>query len=573
MINTWTSKEIENILIQLDQQDLPFKQYAFTEMGQGLNLLGYGGFALVYEGESRKKNEKKFAIKVIGFGDKHVDSQFFRNSVNVQKELGEYENDVVKVFDYIEVLAWIDDNNQVTKAEKVEETSMERQEGNVLRLQFIVMEKIDTVISHDKSGKPHLTPNKLAEFDEKEILKLAYDIGHAILRAHEKKVLHRDIKLENIFYSSKEKHYKFGDFGIAKATDDGMASTVTFTKGYGAPEVVGSLDEKYDNTADIYSFGMMLYVLSNGLKFPDSDNYNVNLSAQYRRGYILPIPEKGTDELYCILDKMCRFDPDERYQSMQAVMSDLDRLIYNPVIQYKKKHNTATAVVGIIFWLLGAATWMVTIQPDEGMNFSRMLYLLLALGIAKAMLHIFKKKIWFANLLIFGVGIYYMISTGFRWTRLLLYLCILISSGNFAGVLSGTLLTTNIIELLETNGVLVVQRFDEYMWIPITLLSLALALFYQYIVLLDKNQKFTMILFTKNRFWILISVLYAEMIINGWNFNKGNTWLYDKLLGYDIVNLLCKIDLIKVGTAGLIFCLFWTAREMILVKRQRKMND
>ena len=111
---------------------------------------------------------------------------------------------------------------------------------------------------------------------------MAYDIGLALKEAHLKNIIHRDIKLENIFYSDSDHRYKLGDFGISCITDDGMASTVAFTKGYGAPEVVGTLEDKYDCTADIYSFGMTLYVLINKLRFPSSKNYHPNIE-QYKK--------------------------------------------------------------------------------------------------------------------------------------------------------------------------------------------------------------------------------------------------------------------------------------------------
>ena len=137
------------------------------------------------------------------------------------------------------------------------------------------------------------SPEELQAFDEEEIINLSYQIGEALKVAHSKKLLHRDIKLENVFYDSKSQKYKLGDFGIARMTDDGMASTTAFTRGYGAPEVVSTLDDRYDNTSDLYSFGMMIYVLMNRLRFPESQNYHVNISVQYAPGYRVPRPETG----------------------------------------------------------------------------------------------------------------------------------------------------------------------------------------------------------------------------------------------------------------------------------------
>ena len=86
-MNKWKLTEIEDILKQLDKQGLPFKKYAFSLKGEELQLLGEGGFAYVYEAEKRGTHGRNFAIKVIGFGNKHVEPAFFRSTVELQKEL------------------------------------------------------------------------------------------------------------------------------------------------------------------------------------------------------------------------------------------------------------------------------------------------------------------------------------------------------------------------------------------------------------------------------------------------------------------------------------------------------
>lgn len=352
MMNTWMREDIEAILIQLNKRNLPFRKYRFTALGDGLNLLGKGASANVYEAMTREKQRAEYAIKVIGFSDRHADSESFRKSVEAQKDLSLYENNVVKIYDSIELRVWIEGEHKVTKVEKKESEEENKLEGNFIHLQFILMEKITPIFKIDKFTHT-LLPHKLAMYDEKEILKLAYDIGTALSRAHKKKLIHRDIKLENIFYSSKDDHYKLGDFGIARTTDNGMASTVAFTKGYGAPEVVGTLEDKYDYTADIYSFGMMLYVLLNEIRFPESKNYHPNVY-QYVQGYTAPEPVKGSDELCRIVLKMISFYPDDRYQSMEEVLNEFDQLKYGRILKYQREHKNTSLVLGIAFALMGA---------------------------------------------------------------------------------------------------------------------------------------------------------------------------------------------------------------------------
>lgn len=364
MTSAWTNKEIETILVQLDEAVLPFKNYCFTGIGQGLNLLGTGGFSNVYEAELRKDHNRSFAIKVIGFGDKSVAPAEFKEEVGAQKRLCFSQENTVRILEAVEIHVWFDDELRVLKAETADAGAEKEQNisgttkiqgQDYLTLQFIVMEKLSAVLTMERYGKKSLFPAGLADFEEEEIRKVAYDIGKALEYAHKNKILHRDIKLENIFYDEQRKRYKLGDFGIAKVTQDGMASTTAFTRGYVAPEVNRQTNVKYDNTADIYSFGMLLYVLMNGLKFPGSENYNVNVELQYQQGYVLPTPEHCYGKLFEIVRKMCSFDPDDRYQSMEQVMNELDGILGDEREHYRKEHKPASFVLGNVFLILGVA--------------------------------------------------------------------------------------------------------------------------------------------------------------------------------------------------------------------------
>ena len=199
MRTRWSKEEIEGILIQLNNQFYPFKKYCFSKEERGLVMLGTGGYANVYEMESVSNSEEKFAVKVLGFGERHIDSEEFRNSVQVQKELASFYTDVVKIVDYVELRVFMDASCRVCKVEKVSEPEKQLPEGDFLKLQFILMEKLEPVLTMDRAGKPQLYPKELASFDEDEILKFAHNIGTAMARAHEKNLLHRDIKLENVF--------------------------------------------------------------------------------------------------------------------------------------------------------------------------------------------------------------------------------------------------------------------------------------------------------------------------------------------------------------------------------------
>ena len=78
---------------------------------------------------------------------------------------------------------------------------------------------------------------------------------------HKKKIIHRDLKPANIFLTF-DKNLKIGDFGVAKGLDrtSGLASTFAGTIVYIAPEIHGG--EKYDNTADLWSLGCIIFEIA-----------------------------------------------------------------------------------------------------------------------------------------------------------------------------------------------------------------------------------------------------------------------------------------------------------------------
>jgi NIMA (never in mitosis gene a)-related kinase 1/4/5 len=97
-------------------------------------------------------------------------------------------------------------------------------------------------------------------FSEDKILDWFTQICLAIKHVHDRKILHRDLKAQNIFVM-KNGLLKLGDFGIARVlnkTSD-MASTVVGTPYYLSPEIVQS--NKYGFATDIWSLGVVLYEL------------------------------------------------------------------------------------------------------------------------------------------------------------------------------------------------------------------------------------------------------------------------------------------------------------------------
>lgn len=597
----WTRKEIEKILIQLNTLGLPFPKHPFVVEGEKLSLLGSGGYAQVYEAldgslkSAKSVKRQVYAIKVIGFGDQYADDGMFWQTVDAQMNLSLYQQHVVKVYDAVCLDVWLDPYDNVSRAAlrpKTEEpedftgaegpadrTGTEGYENQrYLKLQFILMEKLEAVLTKKVGQNYQLAPQALALFQETEIRKVALDIGTALAAAHDKKILHRDIKPENLFYNPLTKRYKLGDFGIALKTADGMASTIAYTDGYGAPEVIHRSDDKYDVTADIYSLGMTLYVLLNRLKFPGSKGYQVDAGKQYESGFVLPAPETGSEELVRIINKMCRFDPDQRYQSMDEVLLELKAITDGDLVRYQRLHKPVLAVLGGTLLIAGTALWKLTFLPDLKFVLSPGSYMLVALCLVKFILANQRKNTMILKFLTLILGAWLCFSTGFVWWKLLLLLFIFAEDtlGGFWGI---GMLTANFTYLLAGKGTTAMGQMQDYRWIPITLLPIAAVFIMQLETISDQERNgrqyghLTEIFLRWNLPWIFAVLYFSVLLSWGWILTDlmtgRNRPMLESILGTKWISAILSVQPLKAGAVGLAFSLFWILRQGIL-KRVKK---
>ena len=312
----WNEEKIEELLISLEKKEYLFPEYELYKEEGRISLLGKGGYSRVYEMYNKMNPELRYAMKVIGFEKHTVTSKQFWETVRIQRLLDKESKHVVRIIDAKELVLCFDESGNFVGGNS---TSDERWSEDGFFVQFVLMEKLEETIVKDKYNTVSLTGPKM---DEQDVVRFAFQIGSVLHVAHVNHILHRDIKLENIFVDEKNDCYKLGDFGISKFVEDGYAETVVYTDGYGAPEIERCFGEVYDATADIYSFGITLYLLLNNLKFPGSEGYYANM-IQYDSQYIFPAPVNASPDMVRIIRKMCMYQPEDRYQSVAEVMMDL----------------------------------------------------------------------------------------------------------------------------------------------------------------------------------------------------------------------------------------------------------
>lgn len=313
-------KIAEEILISLEEKGLLFPQFKLRKENHKPYLLGTGGFSAVYEMYNKERPERKYALKVMGLGSRSISSAEFKNTGRIQWLLSLESKYVTRILELKELFIHFDDSGNMVSIQNVEQERWEEEESG-LHLQFVLMEKLDPVIEKDKFQKVSLCRKELLK--ETEVIRFAMEIGQALNIAHKNQYLHRDIKLENIFWDEAKQVYKLGDFGLAKYTEDGNAETIVYTNGYGAPEIERRLYNEYNATADIYSLGISLYVLLNELRFPGSSGYYPKTEIQYSEEFVFPAPVNASEDMAAVIRKMCSYRAKDRYQTVAEVLMAL----------------------------------------------------------------------------------------------------------------------------------------------------------------------------------------------------------------------------------------------------------
>ncbi|XP_021747486.1 serine/threonine-protein kinase STY8-like [Chenopodium quinoa] len=106
--------------------------------------------------------------------------------------------------------------------------------------------------------KQFLIRNRRKKLAFKVVIQLALDLARGLSYLHSKKIVHRDVKTENMLLDY-EKTVKIADFGVARveAQNPSDMTGATGTYGYMAPEVLDG--QPYDHKCDVYSYGICIW--------------------------------------------------------------------------------------------------------------------------------------------------------------------------------------------------------------------------------------------------------------------------------------------------------------------------
>ena len=166
--------------------------------------------------------------------------------------------------------------------------------------------------------------------DTNKALGFSRDIATGMTVAHQAGVIHRDLKPANVLVND-EGLLKIVDFGVAAAASSGdtqltKTGYVIGSPKYMAPEQI--LGKKVDETADIYSVGVIMYEMVTGIP-PYSRGDHMSVMYQHVQGKAKPCHElnpNGPDEYAAIITRAMSVDKSKRYQSMIELTEALDSI-------------------------------------------------------------------------------------------------------------------------------------------------------------------------------------------------------------------------------------------------------
>jgi serine/threonine-protein kinase len=182
---------------------------------------------------------------------------------------------------------------------------------------FLVMDLIEGPTLRARMGEIGRVPAVRA-------IRVVGDLLRALSHAHRLGILHRDVKPENIMFAPSERGERVVliDFGLARVFEDPSLTAVGTCVGspsYVAPERL--LQQPYDERADIYSAGVILYELLAGIRPIRGDTPDEIARRQVER---MPPPLIVAPLLGEVAMRALAKDPRERYATAHAMASDLE---------------------------------------------------------------------------------------------------------------------------------------------------------------------------------------------------------------------------------------------------------
>ena len=258
-----------------------------------LGNIGQGMSGKVYKARHKKEN-RFYAIKKLNF-----------NEIN--------EKERIAIQDEVNLLKGLKHPNIVTYKDSFFDSD------NCLNIVMVFCEMGDMYTKiHKQKGE---------YFPEEQILLWLAQLCLALSYVHDKQILHRDIKTQNIFIQN-EHTIRIGDFGIAKGYNQNqdLGGSLIGTPLYMAPEVYNS-SKKYSFRSDIWSLGCCIFEMCNLKNAFEAKSWNA-VFVKVNKGQRDPLNNKYSIEMKNLVDSMLSVNGKNR----PTIASILEKPFMKPIV-------------------------------------------------------------------------------------------------------------------------------------------------------------------------------------------------------------------------------------------------
>lgn len=210
---------------------------------------------------------------------------------------------------------------------------------------YFVMEFVEGCTVYDEVAEGKV-------YSEREAVDIVTQITRALLHAHERGFIHRDVKPKNVMLT-KERVAKLADMGLARETTDHQAALAEAGRAYGTPyyiapeQIRGEVD--IDPRADLYSLGAMFYHMVTG-RVPFEGPTPSAVMHKHLKTPLTPPDHLNTSlSSGCgvMIEMLLAKDREDRYPSARELLTDLERLARGEAPEYARPTVTRDVFAGL----------------------------------------------------------------------------------------------------------------------------------------------------------------------------------------------------------------------------------
>ncbi len=253
--------------------------------------------------------------------------------------------------------------------------------GKAGEYHFFVMEFVDGTTVYDEIVKRKRIP-------ELEAVELAIQTTEALLHAHERGLIHRDVKPKNIMITTGGVA-KLADMGLARAISDKEAAEAEQGKAFGTPYYISPEQIRGElhigPPADIYSLGATLYHMVTGQVPFDGKNPSAVMHKHLKAELVPPdhVNPKLSAGLSEVIEMMMAKDPGDRYQNCKDLLGDLRAVKEqkSPPIAHRDFGHADLSALAAAEAKAAAAPTAAAITADAGEAKRYQLYMFIMAGL------------------------------------------------------------------------------------------------------------------------------------------------------------------------------------------------